>query len=99
MLEDSLWYKAEDILQQMPDGLIAASNLKANRDFAHTVDDYRYLLRIHELGREGDAAPMSYVSEQASKVILHQRKLKLLKEKKEEIYERELRRNNIQIFN
>ncbi len=99
LLDDSTWYKISDIIPQLPKGVISVNNFQANRDFSYTKDEHRYLLRINELGPKNEVAPMSYIAEQANKVILHQRKAKLLKDKKEEIYERELRRNNIQIFN
>lgn len=99
LLDDSTWYKVSDIIPQLPKGVISVNNFQANRDFAYTADDYRYLLRINDLAPKNEIAPKSYIAEQANKVILHQRKAKLLQDKKEEIYERELRRNNIQIFN
>jgi hypothetical protein len=38
------------------------------------------------------------VEDKAKRVILHQRKQKLLDEKKEEMYQRELRRNNVKVY-
>ncbi len=99
LLKDSSWYQVSDILEQLPKGLVSANNFRKGREFAHTVDGHRYLLRINEMAAKDEIAPMAFVADKATKVILHQRKLKLLKDKKEEIYDRELRRNNIQIFN
>ena len=55
-------------------------------------------LRIFETTAAGEYPPLSYIEGQATKVILHKRKIKLLEEKKEEMYERELRRNNVKIY-
>ena len=41
-------------------------------------------------------APLSYIEDQAAKVILHRRKIKLLEEKKEELYEQKT--NQIKVF-
>lgn len=98
MLEDSSWYKVDDIAIQMPKGAITAGNLSANKDITMEDSDYRYFFRAKEVVSAKKIAPMSYVKEQISKVILHDRKRKLLKEKKEEMYERELRKNNIKVF-
>jgi hypothetical protein len=45
-----------------------------------------------------EIAPLAFIEEQARKVILHSRKIKLLQEKKDELYQLELRRKNIEIF-
>jgi hypothetical protein len=98
MLEDSSWYKVDDIAIQMPKGTITPGNLLVNKDITMEDSDFRYFFRAKEVVMAKKIAPMSYVKEQISKVILHDRKRKLLKEKKEEMYERELRKNNIKVF-
>ena len=57
-----------------------------------------YYLRIFDKVNANEYPPLSYIEDQATKVILHKRKIKLLEEKKEEMYERELRRNNVKVF-
>ncbi|MEO1408557.1 MAG: hypothetical protein AAFW73_01685 [Bacteroidota bacterium] len=99
LLQDSAWYEVSKVLEQLPSGWVGVGNFREGREFSHTAEGHRYLLRINELVAKNEIAPMAYVADQATKVILHQRKIKLLEDKKEEIYDRELRRNNIQIFN
>ena len=41
---------------------------------------------------------MEYLESKIKRVILHQRKQKLLEDKKAEMYARETRRNNIKIY-
>ena len=98
MLEDSTWYKMDDIALQLPKGSITSGNLSVNKDITMEDSESRYFFRVKEVIRANELAPMSYVEEQISKVILHERKIKLLKEKKEEMYERELRKNNVKVF-
>jgi hypothetical protein len=99
MLEDSTWYKIEDIALQFPKGSISSGNLSEGKDIMLEDKESHYLFRVLEVIRENKLAPISYVDEQISKVILHERKEKLIKEEKEEIYQRELRKNNIKVFN
>ena len=98
MLEDSTWYKIEDIALQLPKGTLIPGNAQANREFTVEDADFRYFFRILESVEKQDIAPLSYVKNQASKVILHNRKIDLLQVKREEMYERELRRNNVKVF-
>ncbi|MCK6694032.1 MAG: hypothetical protein L6Q97_18265, partial [Thermoanaerobaculia bacterium] len=59
--------------------------------------DFRYYYRVLESVKGKETAPFEYVREQASKVILHKRKQQLLEKWKEDLYQKELRRENIQI--
>ncbi|MFK7810320.1 MAG: hypothetical protein AB8F74_21125 [Saprospiraceae bacterium] len=98
MLEDSVWYKKDDIALRLPKGIISTGNLSEGKDITMEDDNFRYFFKVNEIIKGGKVAPMSYVKDQISKVILHDRKLKLLKSKTEEMYERELRKNNIKVF-
>lgn len=94
-LNDSIWYKMDDIAMQLPKGTLPTSK----KELSLTDDDHTYLIRILETMPKKTIAPLAYVKNQISKVILHKRKIKLLEEKKEEIYDRETRRNNVKIYN
>lgn len=98
MLNDSLWYDLPDITFHLPKNYLTAYNAYPNRDYNTSDDNFRYFLRIFETMPEEEFPPLSYIEDQARKVILHKRKIKLLEEKKEEMYERELRRNNVKIY-
>ncbi|MEM1319069.1 MAG: hypothetical protein AAGG75_02370 [Bacteroidota bacterium] len=99
MLEDSSWYNLEDISIQLPKSYkLRNDDLRANRNIRTSDETHKYLLRIKDVVKKGELPPIDYVREQATKVILHKRKIKLLEDKKEEIYERETRRNNVKIY-
>ena len=98
MLNDSIWYDLPDINFHLPKNFLTASNAYQNRDYNTTDDNFRYFLRIFETTPSNEFPPLSYIEDQARKVVLHKRKIKLLEEKKEEMYERELRRNNVKIY-
>lgn len=98
LLEDSVWYKVEDIAQEMPKGTVTVDNVAAKQDFSQRDGDYQYYFRVFEVKNRKDIAPLSYIEGQARKVILRNRKEKLLEEKIEAMYQRELRRNNIKTY-
>jgi hypothetical protein len=98
MLNDSLWYDLPDVVLNLPKDYITPSNASPNRDYSTSDDKFRYFVRIFETTAADQYPPLSYIEGQARKVILHRRKIKLLEEKKEEMYERELRRNNVKIY-
>ncbi len=98
LLNDSIWHNLPDIAFHLPKDYITSSNAYAKRDYNTADDKFRYFLRIFETSDANEYPPLSYIEGQATKVILHKRKIKLLEEKKEEMYERELRRNNVKIY-
>jgi hypothetical protein len=98
LLESAPWYSLDDIASQLPEETLTAANVNSKREFSQQDGSYRYYFRLLELKPRLEIAPLSYVEEQARKVILHGRKRKVLEEAREEIFERELRRNNIETF-
>lgn len=98
LLDKATWYSVEDIADELPKGTLTADNISAKLDFIQRDGKYEYLFRVFEVKNRKDIAPLAYIEAQARKYILHQRKLKLLEQKKEEMYERAMRRGNVQVY-
>jgi hypothetical protein len=98
LLDDNLWYAIEDVGKQLPVGTITTANVGSKRDFTQRDEHHQYYFRLFELKNRKEIAPLSYIQDQARKVILHKRKLQLVEEVKEDIYQRELRDNNVEIL-
>ena len=98
LLEDSLWYNVEEIAAQLPPGTVTVANIGSKKDFTQRDEHHQYYFRLFELRNRKEIAPLSYVEEQAREVILHKRKLELMEEVKEDMYERQMRENNIETF-
>ncbi|MCB0551036.1 MAG: hypothetical protein KDD19_25925 [Phaeodactylibacter sp.] len=98
VLADSIWYKVEDIAMEMPKGTLTPDNVSAKREFSQRDDEYQYYFRAFEVKNRKDIAPLGYIEDQARKVILRSRREKLLKEMIEAMYQREIRRKNIETY-
>ena len=98
-LNDSMWYEQIQIVELCPKGKFSTSNFKENTYHKLEDENYLYLIKIFETMSSKKIAPMAFVEDNISKVILNERKMKLLEDKKEELYERETRKNNVKIFN
>lgn len=98
MLEDSSWYDLDQIAIQLPKGTLTASNLNTRNKIVLEDNDFKYYLEIFNTLSKDKIPPLAYIAEQAKRLILHKRKIKVLENKVEEMYEREIRRNNIKIF-
>lgn len=97
LLDEEKWYKLEDIAAILPDGTLSPDNVNSRREGTLSDGGIRYYYRVVEAVQGKTTAPFDYAREQATKVILHHRKQQLLEKWKEELYQKELRRENIKI--
>lgn len=98
LLEEGTWYNVETVAADLPPGTLTADNVGSKRDFSQRDSDFQYYFRLFELKKRKDIAPLSYIEDQARKVILRKRKITLLEEAKKDMYEKELRRSNIEVY-
>lgn len=98
LLSDSIWYKVEDIADRLPKGTITADNINTRKEITLSESDFLYLFRVFEIINRKEIAPLAYIEDQASKVILHRRKVKLLEGHREELYEQEMKKNNVKVY-
>ncbi len=99
IMNDSTWYHPNYLMTLLPEKHRKSKNFTNGTELTATDDQFKYYLSILDRIPKGEVAPMEYVIEQMSRVILHQRKIALLNEKREEIYEREINRNTIKVYN
>jgi hypothetical protein len=97
-LQDSQWYKVEDIAAYMPRGTITVDNVGSRRDFIQRDEKFVYFFKVLELVSRKEIAPLSYIQDQARKVILHKRKMELLEEMKDKLYDEATRKNSVTIY-
>lgn len=97
-LSDSTWYTLDAIRSIMPPGSVNDAVIRNNREVMMANDQGYYFLKILEVRDEEEIAPLIFIEQQASKVILHKRKLELLEKIKEDLYDRASTQNRIKIY-
>lgn len=97
-LEDSKWQEVSSLIEKMPVGFVTTSNIYTKNSFVQSKDGFTYFFHLIEVLRKDATPPLAYLSSEIKRVILHQRKQKLLQDKKAEMYARETRRNNIKFY-
>lgn len=98
LLDRDKWYKIEEVAALLPTGTLTSENVGSRREGTLSDGDFRYYYRVLETVKGKETAPFEYIREQASKVILHKRKQELLQNWKNDLFQKELRRENIKIF-
>ena len=98
ILEDSSWHHVEDIAVLLPKGTVSSENISEGKEITIKDENFQYYFRALKTMNQKDIAPLSFIKEQASKFILNQRKQQLLETKKQEMYDLELKKNNVKIM-
>lgn len=97
LLDREKWYRLEDVAALLPQGTLSSDNVGSRREGTLSDGDFRYYYRVLEVVKGKETAPFDYVRAQATNVILHKRKQDLLERWKEDLYQKELRRENVKI--
>ena len=98
LLDDSTWYKVVDVGAYMPQGYLTVDNVDDKRKFVKKNKGFIYFFKRLDLIPKNELAPLSYIEDQAKKVILHKRKTELLEELKDKLYDEALRKNQVSIY-
>jgi SLT domain-containing protein len=92
------WYKLEEVAAFLPKGTLTTDNAGSRREGTLNEGGFRYYYRVLEVRQGQTTAPYDFVREQASKVILHRRKQQILDQWQKDVFDTELRRENVKIF-
>jgi len=98
LLDDSLWYSLPELGEQWPGGVSELSRLAPGQKISRRDENLNYYFQMNGVIHENEIAPMVYVSDQIKKVILHQRKMKLFDETRENMYQDALKRNQVTVY-
>ena len=98
-LNDSLWIEFKDLQRTVP---IVSSNPErylANLRYTELRDTSNvYFIHLHEYQLKGTIAPLSFVKEQVKDIVIHERKIELLKDLEESLYTEAQRKNYFETY-
>ncbi len=99
-MTDSLgWTTLSELETKLPGDSFKDKYYKeGERDIYVKDRKHRYFLRLNKVLRKGGTAPLSYVQDDISKILLKKKKTQLIETKQEELYQRELDNKNIEIY-
>ncbi len=98
LLDREKWYTLQEVAALLPNGTLTSENASSRREGTLSDGDVRYYYRVIDAVQGKATAPFDYAKDQAQKIILHKRKQELLERWKEDLYQKELRRENIKIM-
>ena len=100
-LKDSIWVKAEQVIEKIP--VITSENrneLLKKSNFLHLKDSIDlYLIFIYDVQPRNSLAPIEYVKPTIDKIVINKRKLELIKELKKDISQDAIKNNKFEVYN
>lgn len=98
MLSDSTWMPLEDVVHMLPPGVMSENNATPGKEIRFQDQDVTYLLKIRDIRSTLEIAPLAYIRDQATRAILHRREIDLINRVKDQLYELEIRKNNVKVY-
>ncbi len=98
LLDREKWYKLEEVAAILPKGTLTSDNIGSRREGSLSDDGHRYYYKVLDVKQGSSLAPFDYVKDQATKMILHKRKSDFIEKWKADLYQKEIKRENVKIF-
>lgn len=98
ILADSTWLPHEEIEQMLPPGVISKGSIQIGKEIRFKDQDVNYLLKVRDIRSTLEIAPLAYIRDQATRAILHRRQIDLINQVKDQLYELEIRKNNVKVY-
>lgn len=97
---DSTWVKKEAILNALPVLQPISDQVLKKSNFAQLQDSLGvYLVKIEDVLRQNDIAPLSHIKPTIEQIILNKRKLELIKKLEKDITKDAIKNNDFEIYN
>lgn len=95
-LNDSVWVQLDKILLKLP---VSKENLLKKTKFIQKQDSLGlYLVAVKDILNRNDIAPLSYIEPTIKEMILHKRKIELIREIEKIIVKDATEKNNFKIY-
>jgi hypothetical protein len=98
-LDTTSWIKFDDLTDIIP---IETYNqelfLKGNKRVKIEDEDYIYLLTFVDFKIKDDISPLDFEEENIRQIIIQKRKMKLIKQLRNDIYEKAVQNNEFEIY-
>jgi hypothetical protein len=95
-LNDSVWLDLDQILLKLP---FSKENLLKKSKFIQKQDSLGlYLVAIKDILHRNEIAPLGYIKETIKEMILHKRKIELIREIEKIIVKDATKKNNFKVY-
>ncbi|MEX0813890.1 MAG: hypothetical protein WD048_16850 [Chitinophagales bacterium] len=98
-LKDSIWIENQLLLSKFPLENEIIQRLRRTKQTEELADsDYFYYLKVNDWKDQGELAPIELVKNDIKKLILNKRKLKLIEQAHDQIYQEAIKKGKFEIY-
>jgi len=97
-LNGNIWYTVSKLKTMMPERFVRDDQIRQASNFRKSDDDYRYYLKYLSFVDKNDLSPIDYIKDELKRVILHGRKEKIIAALTEDLYQKAMKSNRVQIY-
>ncbi len=91
------WYTWKDLNALFPKSFWNYNDLKSKDAKSKSSGNFKYYIKVSAYEDKNEIAPLSYIKDQAAKVILHKRQTELFDNLMQELYDKYSNNNNVKI--
>jgi hypothetical protein len=97
-LDPEKWFYFDDVTKIIPIKEFNCINLRKNIDFELTDSNFYYKFKFSEIRHEGTISPLEFESDKIMDIILHKRKIELIKRMEENVFKEAQDKNYFKIY-
>lgn len=98
ILNEDIWIEYDKLSGELPENSVEARHRNGQAVLDMMTETHQYLLRIFEYRDKNDAAPLPQVQEEIRRIILHQRRNKIVEDIRKEVYEKAKNEGGFEIY-
>lgn len=98
-ISDSVWYNKDQLASFLPADKFNLDNARFNKSYLEVPDSgYAYLVKFDDYRIKGNDAPIDFVRNEITNILLNKRKLAFITTIHKSIYDEALRKSNFESF-
>lgn len=97
-LDTTMYWTLDDVYPLVPEGMIASSNIVDNKVLSKREKDFDYFIKIIRGYREHEVPPYDFIESKITKSILSERKIQLLNQFRQDLFDKGLKENKFEIY-
>ncbi len=97
-IDTAMYMTIEDVVSLVPTNMIDPEKIAAGRVYQEKYKDFEYFVKILKYYDENKIPPFDYIDAKITKTILSERKITLLKNYRQQLYENGIANKDFEIF-
>jgi hypothetical protein len=97
-LDGNKWKSINELMSFLPKNLISKSSLEEDKVYRKKDGDYEYFIKIIKYAEEESNPPFEYIESKIEKVLMNDRKRNLLRQKKQQLFDKEANGSQVKIY-